>query len=826
MSQITNIDKEKFRGDLGEYYIDGVDSSFYESNQSRIYDDSYGNHNIRKIDEALREDNGMVPLQIEENFDAIADKAIENIPVRNYIIDWKTSNKSFIDLHRDLKKLGIRNNTFFLRLYDTDLIGVDPFSPILPLEMQLKIFLECIVNPWYFLREVARIPVDGKPIEPGGGTQYRIDRNNLATWYLFLNGIDTYASKPRQCGKTQDALLKLNYAYHFGARSATILFFNKDASLSKENLARLKDQRDMLPVYMQMKVAFTDDGKIDKETDNITTMKNPITKNQVKVMPRATSRDAAMRIGRGFTASLAMFDEFDFTNYNIDIVDASVFAYSTASQNAKENNSLFGRLFLSTPGDLSNRDGLAATNFINGSKSGDGREASPGMLKWKDEYLDTPIDELKRAIYSPAYNGIVFVEHSWKQLKKSMEWYEKQCNLVGYKQEVILREIELKRLHGSSLSPFTRDQQLYLASHVREPKTSVDLSGCLSPIDIYEDLQRNYPYILAIDPSDGVGEDNNAFTLINPYSLKPAAEFKCSYISPKNFFKMCVNFLDRYCPLSCIVVESNRGRELLQYFSDSRYRYQVWIDEDKLNQVLSVKTDKYGGIKQDALARKVQGLNTNGTSRDRMFNILREFVMERIDILYSKNLVADILNLIRKPTTGRIEAAPGQHDDNVMSYLIGIYVYRFATNLSKYGIIPGSESPETKSKRKETKSDIKNKIRSAINQIPEEYRDLFQNVLDEKDGIDDSRQYTKEVEFQKRQYDRFAAATMFDEQSDLDPERIEEERQKNLQMGFYNYGPPGIGTDIPTDMDQEAFEKSIFDLNFQNNQEFNIDDYI
>ena len=112
--------------------------------------------------------------------------------------DWNTKNKSFLDLYQDLHALGVKNNKFFLRIFDTGLIGVDPYSPVLPKDMQIRIIIECMINPWYFLREVLRIPVDGLPIEPGGGVAYQIDRNNAACWYLFLNGIDHYQSKPRQ----------------------------------------------------------------------------------------------------------------------------------------------------------------------------------------------------------------------------------------------------------------------------------------------------------------------------------------------------------------------------------------------------------------------------------------------------------------------------------------------------------------------------------------------------------------------------------------------------------------------------------------------------
>ena len=829
MATITNsrTEREKqakkdkaLHGPLVDLGVDFVD----DEPEQRIFSDDYHNHNAAFVEQTLIDSSGALPVAVEEHFEDVH-KEIKTKKMP-WILDWKTTNKSFLDLHKDLKRLGIKNNTFFLRLYDKDLQGIDPYSAILPLELQLKIILECIRNPWYYLREVCRIPVDGKPIEPGGGTQYRIDRNNLATWYLFLNGIDHYASKPRQTGKTQDAIAKLNYAYHFGAISATILFFNKDAGLAKENLARMKDQRDLLPQYMQMKMAFNEEGGIDKEIDNITTMKNPITKCQVKVMPRATSKDNAMRIGRGYTSSIMFFDEFDFINHNITIIEASVYAYSTASQNAEASSSVYGRLFTSTPGDLSDRDGEAATNYINGTKD------AVGMLKWDDHMFDTPIDELKKIVHSTSYNGVVFVEHSWKQLKKSMAWYEKQCNLVAYKQEVILREIDLKRLRGSSLSPFTKDQQLYLASHVKTPKYSVDFSNKLAPFQIYEDLHRNYPYILAIDPADGLSEDNNAVTLINPYTQRAAAEFKCSYISQKELFLTTTTFMDRYCPLACVVIENNKGREIIQYFMDSRYRANLWVDEDKLNQILSTNLDKYGGVKQGALARKVQGLNTNTRTRDLMMNILATMVNERIDDLYTDYIVSDILNLIRKPTTGKIEAGPGLHDDNIMSYLIGLCVYFNASNLEKYGIKRGVTDPNKSAapmSEAEQVSAIKQKIASAIDLIPDEYRDLFQGVLDAKDTRQEARVYATEVAQEKKRQEELLRKVMGGD--DLNPfsdEAIELDRKKQLDQGLYNYGPPGVGSDVPTEGVRAALERRILNLNFepQTQPGFNMDDWI
>ena len=153
-------------------------------------------------------DNSTVTSEDMNVYKEFAKQSAAYLQRKKPIYDFKTKNRSFIQLYKDLKKLGVQNNKFFLILYDSDLQLIDPYAPGLPKDYQLKVFLECLVNPWYFLREVLHIPADGMPIEIGGGVKYKIDRNNVAAWYCFLNGIDHYQSKPRQQGKTQDAVAK------------------------------------------------------------------------------------------------------------------------------------------------------------------------------------------------------------------------------------------------------------------------------------------------------------------------------------------------------------------------------------------------------------------------------------------------------------------------------------------------------------------------------------------------------------------------------------------------------------------------------------------
>ena len=289
----------------------------------------------------------------------------------------------------------------------------------------------------------------------------------------------------------------------------------------------------------------------------------------------------------------------------------------------------------------------------------DANEYISHMMKWEDRMLDEPIDKIKSILNSPSYNRFMFIEHSWQQLKLPMSWYETQCGLVSFNEEVIMREIDLTRVHGSSLSPFKRSDVLYLINHVQDPIEVVDISKNLCPFNIYEKLKYSTPYMLCVDPAEGLGTDNNAVTIINPYSLKPVVEFRSPYVSQPELFDMLCRFMDRYCPKCMIIIESNRGRELINLFMNSKYRYQLYYDDNKIMKEISESVDAHGRLKQAASERRAYGLLTSKSNRDYFYGILEMLVEEHKEILCTKYLVEDIAGLIRKPGTGRVEAGPG-----------------------------------------------------------------------------------------------------------------------------------------------------------------------
>ena len=68
-----------------------------------------------------------------------------------------------------------------------------------------------------------------------------------------------------------------------------------------------------------------------------------------------------------------------------------------------------------------------------------------------------------------------------------------------------------------------------------------------------------------------------------------------------------------------------------------------------------------------------------------MFQILFRHVNECKELLNTEYLVDDMCKLVRT-STGKIEAGKGEHDDCVMSYNIGMYLFYTGDNLELFGI--------------------------------------------------------------------------------------------------------------------------------------------
>lgn len=623
--------------------------------------------------------------------------------VGNKFYDVGTANKSFLQVAKDLKSLGIHNYYFMLEIYDYSLVSIDPCAKNLTRDQISRIMTECTRNPWYYLREVCRIPDQG-----GVGIPFKANRGNIAQTWLTLHGIDSWLCLPRQQGKTISFLCLLSWAYSFGTNNSTFIFINKDSNNAKENLQRLKDIIDCLPEYLRFDQILEEDenGKVKlvKAARNATSMKHPITKNRIIIKPKATSYESALSLARGLTSNVLHFDEPEFTPYIKTIIENSVSTFETAARNAKKNGAMYCRAFSCTPGDLDTSMGQEA------------QEVLSHTTKWSEHMYDMRYDsandennELLQYVKNNGGNGIVYIEYSYKQLGLTDEWLRNMYNKIQ-NPIVVKREILLQRIRGSSDSPFDQEDIEYLASMIQPV---IDEMYILEHFrfDIYKKLERLTPYLVSIDCSTGTNGDSNAITIINPYTVRPDAEFKCPYIGETQFEKLIMELIMDHIPRACVIIERNSvGDGIIDHLLNSPIRSNLYFDKNKdlVEENLADASNNVSMLKRQGEQKKYYGVYTNNQSREDMFAILFRRMAEFKDDFVTKNITDDIAHLVRFKS-GKIAASEGQHDDSIMSYLIGMYVWYHGNNLTAFGIVKGSREIENQNQGlKRTVEDIEN----------------------------------------------------------------------------------------------------------------------
>lgn len=260
-------------------------------------------------------------------------------------------------------------------------------------------------------------------------------------------------------------------------------------------------------------------------------------------------------------------------------------------------------------------------------------------------------------------------------------------------------------------------------------------------LDIYERLNRSIPYLVGIDCATGNNSDNNAMTIINPYSLKVCAEFECSYVGEPDFIEVIKELVKKYIPRAILCIERNSvGDAIIKFLLLSDIAGRIYFDKFK---EISEKNMEELETVESVLKRKAQshtyyGVYTNPKSREVMFSILANWIKNKKENFIGQNVTRDITKLVSKG--GKIQAASGFHDDSIMSMLIALYVYYQGNNLEVFGFSRGDElyhmeenqgleRPEeidTSSMSEEVRGFVEQKVRESQNPT---YEQMFRETL-------------------------------------------------------------------------------------------------
>jgi hypothetical protein len=347
-----------------------------------------------------------------------------------------------------------------------------------------------------------------------------------------------------------------------------------------------------------------------------------------------------------------------------------------------------------TPGDIDTPEGKAGEILLNKT------------VKWREEFYDMDPHDIKEILFGRAggtenlkdndasYIGVAYIEYSYREIGLTQDWFKVESARIGNK-IVVRREILLQRLRGSSLSPYDRDDIDAIIDLALKPINEITV-GKFFTLDIYEELNPNRIYIMSIDCSTGSGGDNNAITIIDPYTEKPCAELESPYIGEPTLVRIIIEIVTKYVPKAIVCIERNSvGSAIITFLMESVIAGRLYFDkykeiaEENMKQAETTESM----LKAAAKMKTYYGVYTENRSRDAMFSILADRIKDHKDQFVTQNITRDISKLVMKG--GKVQAMVGWHDDSVMSYLIGMYVLKYGNNLSNFGFNRGDVVSDT-----------------------------------------------------------------------------------------------------------------------------------
>ena len=611
--------------------------------------------------------------------------------------DFGTKNESFLITATELKQLGIKNYYFMLIIYDPRVADIDPFNPKITAQEINLLMMECKRNLWFFARTMVRMRT------ASGIVPFCLHRGLAAAMYCFERCQDFCLNEPRQTYKTTGTIgACVTWVFQL-QQNVQMHFFGKETDNTKRNLAHLKSNIELLPEWLQFRRYMDGEGKVKKSRQSTEILENSLLHNKLEIHPKPTSLAHAQGLGRGGSGSILYFDEIEHTAFFGEILSNSAPLFKTASENARRVGNTYCRIMTTTPGNLDTKVGRDAMPIIE------------SMIPWTEKIYDMTDEEVQayKDAFKEEYHendkekkhtreviDVFYMEYQYYQVRRTWKWVQEQFALSGDK-SAIKREILLQRLRGSTDSPISPDDIEYLISNMKRSEHELLIqhkwvfklySHGIQKRDVFgniSEFDKEIPYLVGIDPAGGGGGDNFAITIVNPYNLLIAAEFRNPYISGPNAVKMLIELVHNHIPKAVLIPEKNSmGIYLIQLLAESSIRDNLYWSEasaDKQLEENTEETDHDRELREASRQWKKYGTYLTAKVRKTMIELLMQHVNMCKQILCTEYLVNDLCKLVRT-STGRIEADKGEHDDSLFSYLHTLYVYYHGDNLALFGI--------------------------------------------------------------------------------------------------------------------------------------------
>lgn len=604
------------------------------------------------------------------------------------IIDTKTKNKSFLALADVYRRMGIKNYYFMLALHNPALQGIDPHNPDLTLEQKLDIAIECKTNPWYYFREVARLPPQAGSIDPA---EFRGNRGNIGFFWCFFNHITSILIQPRQTGKTISGDILSAYIIDVGGNNTKMFLLTKGTDLQTEAIARIKGMRELLPKYIYM--------KDKKDSDNKTGLDNVRLGNTYLTGVARSNQQAANNLGRGLTVPIVHVDESPFITWIGTTLPALRAAGTAAREIAQQNNAMWGTFFTTTAGRRDDRDGAYMYKFVQNA------------WLWNEVIFDCKDNRDAMKMVDAGSRGdvnAVNMTMSHRQLGKSDKWLFDAMREAGGTREESERDFLNIWNSGSQRSPLAIELTQKIHASMREP-VMIDVTPENYLVRWYisdnelKFIKKNSRMIMGLDTSEAVGRDAIAVVIMDVATLSIVATSTIKFANLFEFTRWLASFMAIHPEIIMIPERKSSGPTIIDTLltllpangiDPFKRIFNTIVDQARVNKkgeedYLDLNTSMSQRDNVFYTERKKSfGFNTDKAKRDLLYGtILQNAARQSCKVINDQTLISEILGLTEK--NGRIDHSELGHDDHVISWLMCHWMVNVGSNLVHYGIEPG-----------------------------------------------------------------------------------------------------------------------------------------
>ena len=663
--------------------------------------------------------------------------------------NYDTKNESYLKLAGTYYAMGVKNYAFMLALHDQSLKDVDPFSPFLTELEMVKIGIECKINPWYYFREIAKVPArSGSDAVP-----LLANRGNIALYWCFFNHVMTYLVQIRQTGKSISTDVLDSYLLNIRCRGTTINLLTKDDALRSENIQRLKDIIDEMPFYLKQ--------RSKKDLDNTELINISSLGNWYKAHLPQKAKKFALNTGRGMSSPIFRVDEGPF-QANIEISLPAALAAGVAMRNkARANNEPYGTTLTTTAGKKDDPDGRYFYQQI------------CAAAEWTEKFFDakdaTELEVMIRAVSRGLKEKMrvgdevirgefaVNITMNHRQLGYDDAWLLTALEETKSVGDAADRDFFNRWTSGSLSSPLSIQQMEIIRGSQKEPLYVEDCKiGSFRvpcrwyiPKDSIEMYMAKNSSILSADTSDGAGGDDISLSLTDVKTGMLIASFNVNQVNLLAFSEwVCERWIIQ-CPNVTLIPERRSSAialidHLLLILPDrgidpfKRIFNRIVNDPDENKTAYEEIKLPLSRRPHDIYVRykKAFGWATSGggmTSRSDLYSTtLISAARNCGHMVNDKTTIDQILSL--ETRNGRVDHAPGEHDDAVIGWLLGHWMLTKAKNLLHYGIQVtdilsrnrgGSENGGVITKEQREQIFYRDKIKDLLGKLEQEQSEII-----------------------------------------------------------------------------------------------------